>query len=199
MRSPAAARVSSAEARRAMSGGAPSASKVAARSFSAVLSASPISEDGKIAQRRHGGAELLGGGHGVDRLRQAAQGPLHRAQQEALGRDQHADLRLGLETRIERLDLAPQVAQLPGVAHHGEGAGDRRGRRAGALADRAHEGRAAAVHQRVHHLQGRDLAAQAMAAELRLEFLLQGRREVAQQLAFEQRIVGQVGIRGSRR
>ena len=53
------------------------------------------------------------------------------------------------------------------------------------LGDVAHEGRTAAVHQRIHDLQGRDLAAQAMAADLGLELLLQGRREIAQQLAFQ--------------
>ena len=47
MRSPAAASVSSAAARRAISAGAPIASKPAARSFSAALSASPISDTGR--------------------------------------------------------------------------------------------------------------------------------------------------------
>ena len=76
-----------------------------------------------------------------------------------------------LSARIERFDVAPQVAQLPGVAHDGEGAGDGRGRRAGAAGHVAHEGRAAAIDQRVHDLQRRDLAAQAMGADRRLVLL----------------------------
>ena len=123
-------------ARRAMPAGAPIASKAAARSASAALSDLPDQRGRQVAQRRHGRAELLGRRHGVERLRQAAQGPLHGARQEALRGDQHAGLRLGLQRRVERFDVAPQVAQLPGVAHHGEGARDRRGRRAGAQADR---------------------------------------------------------------
>ena len=66
------------------------------------------------------------------------------------------------EGLVEAFDVVPQVAQLPGVAHHGEGAGDGGRRCAGARPDIAHEGRAAAIDQRVHDLQGGDLAAQAM-------------------------------------
>ena len=59
----------------------------------------------------------------------------------------------------------------------------------------AHEGRPAAIDQRVHHLQRRDLAAQPMGADRRLDTSrCSARREVAQQLALEQRIVGQVGV-----
>ena len=119
---------------------------------------------------------------------------MHGARQESLRGHQHTDLRLGLQRGIQRLDVGPQVAQLPRVAHHGEGARDRGGRGAGALADVAHERGAAAIDQRVHDLKGRDLAAQAMGADRRLELLLQRRREIAHQLGLEQRIVRQIGV-----
>ena len=147
----------------------------------------------QVAQFGDGSAELRGRGGRVERLWQAAQGPLDGAHDEALRGDQHAKLRLGPELPVECLDVDPQVAQLPGVAHDGEGLGDGGGRGAGPLRDGVHEGRAAAIDQRVHDLKRCDLAAQAMSPEGGRMLLLQRRREVAQQFLLQARIVGQVG------
>ena len=118
---------------------------------------------------------------------------MHAAQYEALRGDQHPDLRRGLERRIEGFDVGPQVAQLPGIAHDGEGLGDGGRRGAGPLRHRVNEGRTAAIDQRVHDLQRGDLAAQPMALQCRRVRFLQRHGEVALQFFLQTRIVGQVG------